>query len=109
MLRSDSPIVESANGIAYRMGGGNRTLLGFHGTWMALTREQLAGVGNAIANILNCPFKARHLSEGMLLRTKDGDHRMPLTEESAKELHGLVNDLLLVLEAQDLTEPVIAQ
>lgn len=75
---------------------------------MALTREQLAGVGNAIANILDCPFKARHLQDGMLLRSKDGDHRMPLTEESAKELHGLVNDVLLVLEAETLTETVFA-
>ncbi len=108
MLRSDSPIVESTNGIAYRMGSGSRTLLGFRGTWMALTREQLAGVGNAIANILDCPFKARHLQDGMLLRSKDGDHRMPLTEESAKELHGLVNDVLLVLEAETLTETVFA-
>ncbi|HQF54636.1 MAG TPA: hypothetical protein PK208_05935 [Fibrobacteria bacterium] len=108
MLRSDSPIVESTNGIAYRMGSGSRTLLGLRGTWMALTREQLAGVGNAIANILDCPFKARHLQDGMLLRSKDGDHRMPLTEESAKELHGLVNDVLLVLEAETLTETVFA-
>ena len=108
MLRSDSPIVESPNGAAYRMGTGTRTLLGFNGTWMALTPEQLKGVGDAIANILNCPFKARHLEEGMLLRTKDGDHRMPLTESSARELHGLVNDVLLVLEAQALLEPAFA-
>jgi hypothetical protein len=106
MFNDQHPLVASANGIAYRMGGGNRVLLGFEGAWMALTASQILGIGNTLGNILNCPFKARHLAEGMLLRSKDGDHRMPLTEESARELHGLVNDVLLLLDAESVTETV---
>jgi hypothetical protein len=79
MFEDRTALFTSEHGQVHRPMSGGRYFLGFDGAWMALTRKQLAGVGNAIANILNCPLKARHLSEGMLLRTKDGDHRMPLT------------------------------
>lgn len=108
MFNNGNPLVASANGIAYRMGCGSRVLLGFEGAWMALTTQQILGVGNTLGNILDCPFKAHHLAEGMLLRSKDGDYRMSLTEESARELHGLVNDVLLLLDAESVTETVAA-
>lgn len=108
MFDDKQPLVASANGIAYRMGGGSRVLLGFEGAWMALTATQILGIGNTLGNILDCPFKTHHLAGGMLLRSNDGDHRMPLTEESARELHGLLNDVLLVLDAESMTESVAA-
>jgi len=96
------PLLETTNGAVYRLSQGERLLFGFQGAWMALTREQMTGIGNTLANILNCPFKHRHLEAGMLLRAKSGTHRLPLSEESAKELHGLVNDALLLLEAESV-------
>lgn len=100
MNHDATPLLETANGIAYHMNHGTRTLLGFEGAWMALTREQMLGVGNTLANILNCPFKSHHLDSGLLLRSRSGDYRLALTEDSAKELHGLINDTLLLLEAE---------
>ncbi|MEK7393788.1 MAG: hypothetical protein AAB214_14610 [Fibrobacterota bacterium] len=99
MNNNATPLLQTVHGAVYPMSSGARVLLGFDGAWMALSREQLTGVGNTLANILNCPFKLHHLEAGMLLRSKDGAHRLPLTEESAKELHGLINDSLLLLEA----------
>lgn len=99
MENDATPLLQTANGAAYRMSHGRRVLLGFDGAWMALTRQQMIGVGNTLANILNCPFKRHHLEAGMLLRSKDGTYRLSLTEESAKELHGLINDTLLLMEA----------
>lgn len=105
MNRSDISLVESPNGLSCRMGCGERVLLGFCGAWMALTRPQLVGIGNTLAEILCCPFKEHHLSEGMILVSKEGRQRLPLTEFTARELHGLVNDTLLVLEAEAAISP----
>lgn len=100
MLDSQTPLIASRHGAAYLTTCGSRLLMRFDGAWMALTREQLHGLGESLGRILNCPFKAHHLSAGLLLRSSQGEYRLSLTQETAEEFHGLINDLLLLLEAQ---------
>lgn len=100
MFDLESPMLTSDNGASYMDQACSRLFLRFDGTWMALTREQLRGVGNTLGNILDCPFRSHHLASGMLLRSERGQYRLPLTEPKAIELHGLINDTLLLLDAQ---------
>ena len=104
MFDLDAPLLASDHGAAFQDRDCSRVFLRFDGAWMALTTEQLRGVGNTLGNILNCPFKAHHLSAGMLLRSPRGQTRLPLTEPLALELHSLINDTLLVLEAQEVIQ-----
>lgn len=101
MFDLDAPLLASAHGAAFQDQACSRLFLRFDGAWMALTTEQLRGLGNTLGNILNCPFKAHHLSAGMLLRSAQGETRLPLTESLALELHALINDTLLQQEAQE--------
>lgn len=101
MFDLDAPLLASAHGAAFQDHACSRLFLRFDGAWMALTPEQLRGLGNTLGNILNCPFKAHHLSAGMLLRSAQGETRLALTESLALELHTLINDTLLLREAQE--------
>jgi len=102
MLDSQTPLISSPLGAAYLTTCGSRLLMRFDGAWMALTPEQLHGLGESLGRILNCPFKAHHLSAGLLLRSSQGEYRLALTQETAVEFHDLINDLLLLLEAHRL-------
>ena len=104
MFEQNPPFLSSTNGAVYRTPQCSRLFLKFDGAWMALTPDQLRVIGNTLGNILNCPFKAHHLESGMLLRSSRGDYRMPLSETSASELHALINDTLLLLEANEVAE-----
>lgn len=105
MFDLESPLLASTHGASFKDEACSRLFLRFDGAWMALTSEQLRGVGNTLGNILDCPFKSHHLSSGMLLRSERGEYRLPLTESKAIELHGLINDTLLLMEAQAAVSP----
>lgn len=100
MFDLDSPLLRTTHGASFKDEACGRLFLRFDGAWMALTSEQLKGVGDTLGSILNCPFKAHHLASGMLLRSERGQYRMALTEAKAIELHGLINDTILLLEAE---------
>lgn len=103
-----TPLLATPNGAAYPLGPDRRYLVGFLGTWMSLHPGQLEGLGNALGRMLQCTCHDRCLEEGLLLRTPDGDHRMRLEREAVLEFHGLVNDLLLLADAQVLAAEIFA-
>jgi hypothetical protein len=100
MFDLETPLLRTTHGASYKDEACSRLFLRFDEAWMALTAQQLKGVGDTLGSILNCPFKAHHLASGMLLRSERGEYRMPLTEAMAIELHGLINDTILLLEAE---------
>lgn len=105
MLDLESPLLASPHGATYAVASCPRLFLRFEDAWMALTADQLRGLGNTLGNVLNCPFKEHHLASGMLLRSPKGNTRLPLTEPLALELHSLINDTLLLLDAQEAIDP----
>jgi len=100
MFENRTPLLSSPHGQVHRPVGGTRCIVGFDGVWMALTLEQIQGLGNTLHRVLNCAFRERHLAEGLLMRSKDGEFRMPLTWETALELQGLLNDILLLEDGE---------
>lgn len=100
MPNDTTALLRTDNGEVHRMGPGSRVLLGFDGAWLALSALQIRDLGNTLGNILACPFRDRHLEAGMLLRSPERDYRMPLTVSKAVELHALLNDTLLLLDAE---------
>lgn len=106
MFDLETPLLRTLHGASFKDEACSRLFLRFDGAWMALTAEQLEGVGNTLGGILDCPFKSHHLASGMLLRSERGQYRLPLNEAKAIELHGLINDTLLLLEAESTIRSV---
>jgi len=77
-----------------------RILVRFERHWMLFTPEQLVDIGNMLAHMLVCPMGDHYLAGGMRLRALGGDHTLPLDRSSASELRDLVNDALLLFEAE---------
>lgn len=94
------PLLSSPHASLHRTPSGEAYILGFRGTWIALRAGQIRGLGEALSPFATgtaCPCCAEL---GLLLRTADGDHRLPLDRESAQELLGLLNDALLLRDAE---------
>lgn len=95
-----SPILSSLHGQVFHSDGDSRYLLRFEDFWLVLGLHQIDGLCRTLHSMLNCIFRHRHLEEGLLLRSQEGQRRMPLTLETAMELQGLFNDILLVAEGE---------
>lgn len=108
MFDDRTPLFTTAHGQVHRPMAGGRFFLGFDGAWMALTLPQIEGLGAVLHRVLNCVFRERHLAEGLLMRSKDGDYRMPLTHQKALELQGLLNDILLLADGERCAQTLVA-
>lgn len=108
MFEDRTPLFTSEHGQVHRPMPTGRYFLGFDGAWMALTLEQIEALGGVLHRILNCVFRERHLAQGLLMRSKDGDLRMPLTHQKAIELQGLLNDILLLADGERCAHALVA-
>lgn len=100
MQPDTTPILTSANGQVFHTEGSAHHVVRFGNFWIVLRIPQIEALCTTMHCVLNCAFRQRHLDEGLLLRCPDGERRMPLTLDSALELQGLLNDILLLVDAE---------
>lgn len=102
MLPNTPATLHSPRGRVHFLPERRRILVRFERHWMLFSPEQLFDIGNTIAHMLACPLGDHYLAGGMRLRAPEGDHVLPLDRGSAVELRNLINDALLLFEAESV-------